>query len=309
MKIVVTMPVRSEDWCLGLTARAVLKWADELVILDHASTDKSLDIAIQVEHEHPGRVSVIAEQNSRWEEMRHRHRLLELARDRGATHVAIVDADEILSSNLLPSIRNLIEKTPKGSILQIPWLAMRGSVGQVHIAGPWSDGQNVSTAFVDSPELHWSSAARGGYDFHHRHPMGSSLVPFMPLKDRNAGLMHLQFISGRRLRAKQYLYQLTETLRWPGRETPHVIRQRYSLSVYGNCEPHAGWEARMDKTLAEAPVKLWWEAYEPLMQHFKPHTVPWQEAECLRLLEAHGPKRFDGLDSFGIGEIEAFKRA
>ena len=33
------MPVRNEAWCLGLTARAALKWCDELVILDHASND------------------------------------------------------------------------------------------------------------------------------------------------------------------------------------------------------------------------------------------------------------------------------
>ena len=32
MKLVGIMPVRNEDWCLDLTARAALMWCDELVI-------------------------------------------------------------------------------------------------------------------------------------------------------------------------------------------------------------------------------------------------------------------------------------
>jgi glycosyltransferase involved in cell wall biosynthesis len=48
MKIVTIMPVRNEAWCLGLTARAALMWCDELVILDHASTDRTAEIASEI---------------------------------------------------------------------------------------------------------------------------------------------------------------------------------------------------------------------------------------------------------------------
>jgi hypothetical protein len=40
MKLIGLMPVRGEDWILGLSARAALMWCDELVILLHSCTDR-----------------------------------------------------------------------------------------------------------------------------------------------------------------------------------------------------------------------------------------------------------------------------
>lgn len=313
MKIVGLMACRNEDWCLGLTARAALMWLDELVILDHASTDASLDIEMEIAEEFPGRVTIIAELNTRWEEMRHRQRMLDEARKLGATHIAYVDADEVLTSNLLPgheaapnlNIRVFFERTHHAMRLQIPWLAMRGSIGRVHTSGPWSDHQNVTTGWIDAPGLHWSSEKRGGYDFHHREPMGSPLVPFTPLgASRKAGLMHLQFVSQRRLRAKQAWYKVQEVLRWPGREPDQVraVDERYNLAVYGQYQPRPDWDTAIDATISTAPMAEWWDAYAPLMKHLKPHALPWQEAEVNKALAEHGPARFAGLDLFGIGE-------
>ena len=298
MKIIATMPVRNEDWVLGLSARAALMWCDELVIGLHACTDASEAIAVKVAHESKGRVTLIRYDDPVWHEMAHRQTLLETARQRGATHIAIVDADEVLTSNLLLTIRGHFEATPRHSVLQIPWLALRGSIGQVHTSGPWADGQNVSTGFVDSPQLHW--AARNGYDFHHRHPMGRPCVPFLPVSDRNAGLLHLQFVSGRRLRAKQALYKMIEVLRWPDREPVHMVDRRYNLSVYGSMVPSDGWQERQDATLSPAPLNDWWGAYANLLHHFHPHATPWQETEVWRLVEIHGRSRFAGLDLFGV---------
>jgi len=132
---------------------------------------------------------------------------------------------EILTGDMLEPIpgqtaqriRGLFHILPPNSIMQIPWLALRGSIGQVHIRGPWADGQVASFGFIDDPELGWKARGEEKYDFHHRAPMGKFMVPWTPLaaQGRRSGLMHLQFLSGRRLRAKQYAYQLTERLRWP----------------------------------------------------------------------------------------------
>jgi len=293
------MPVRNEDWILGMSARAVLMWADELVILNHASTDDTYNICIQLATEFPGRVQVGAECNPVWSEMAHRQSLLEAARHSGATHIALVDADEVLSGNLLPDIRMLFASTKPGTILQIPWLCLRGSIDRVHTSGPWADYQNVSTGFQDSAGLHWSNGSRGGYDFHHRHPMGGTLIPYTPIYDRKSGLMHLQFVSDRRLRAKQALYKVTEVLRWPGRERDQIqaVNQRYNLAVYGN---HIGISGSiLGMTVGDAPA-CWWEPYAHLMQHFHPDAEPWQEFELQKIIAEHGTAKFTGLDLFGV---------
>ena len=56
MKIVGLMPVRNEDWCLGLTARAALKVVDHLIIFDHASTDRTPEIAQEITADGPATI-------------------------------------------------------------------------------------------------------------------------------------------------------------------------------------------------------------------------------------------------------------
>lgn len=323
MKIVGLMAARNEDWCLGLTARAALMWLDGLIILDHASTDRTAEIIKEVCKEFPDRVFALREDDPVWEEMRHRQLMLKCARveklkdvEWKATHICYIDADEILTGDLVfgpPSdpaytcvIRGLFNSIPPNSILQIPWLALRGSIGQVHTSGPWADGQNASLGFLDDPRLHWSSEARGGYDFHHRQPMGKPLVPWTPLGargTRQSGLMHLQFVNVRRLRAKQSWYKIQEMLRWPGREPNqvHAVNQRYNLAVYGLYDPVRGWQERRQASLGPVPMEQWWKPYEHLMKYFHPHEIPWQEAEVRRAIAEHGPE-LSGLDLFGLEE-------
>ncbi len=290
MKIVGVLPVRNEDWILGLSARAALMWMDELIIHLHACTDNSKSIALRVAREYEDRVVVIGDEKPVWEEMRHRQALLETARVLYATHIAIVDADEVLTGNLLTSIHNIIANIPTDHILQLPWLCLRDSHERFHASGAWAQ-QFISTVFQDSPHLYWKAQA-DGYDLHHRHPMSktSELEPYKPLSLRQGGLMHLQFVSERRLRAKQALYKMNEVLRWPGREPIDLVDRRYNLAVYGE-----GHVMEFDKCPDE-----WWEPYSHLLGYLHPEAEPWQEKECKRLHKEYGPEYFEGLDLFGV---------
>lgn len=292
------MPVRNEAWILGLSARAVLMWADELIILDHASTDESKQIAVEVARESSpphsrNRVLVVGDHNTEWQEMRHRQALLELARSQaiGATHMVLVDADEVLTGPLIPLIREDILHTPSRAIFQLPWIQLRGGITEYHSYGTWAE-QNVSFAFVDRPDYHW--AQREGYDFHHRHPMGPQMLPFRPVPRKRGGLMHLQMASERRLKAKQALYKMTEVIRWPGRSTPEELNKLYNVAVYGQ----ETWR-RDPFVLAKCPPE-WWEPYKELMGHLKIHADPWQETEVRRLWKEHGPEKFAGLDLYEV---------
>ena len=279
MKLVCVMPVRNEAWVIGLTARAVLMWCDELVVIDHASTDATVAELMHVRNDVGPRIHKWTEPNGVWEEMRHRQRLLECARLRGATHIALIDADEILTGNLLPTIRDHIEATPSGAIFQLPWLQLREGICHVMTSGMWGS-QNVSTAFKDQPEFHWT--ANDGYDHHHRHPRGkpfSPHYPFMPAW-RGGGVMHLQFASKRRLLAKQSLYQCVERLRWPGRPMPDYVRT-----------------VRESEAAAVSPVPAeWWAGYEHLMQYLNVDAEPWQDRELRRLVAEHGREKFADLE-------------
>lgn len=291
MKLTATMPVRNEAWIVGLSARAALMWLDELVILNHASTDSTVNIIEELQREFPGRVPLISVPTSQWSEMEHRQMLLELARARGASHIAMIDADEILTGNMLKGIRPLIQMTPPSSTMQLPWLALPRSTGRYLASGIWGPGQQVSMAFKDEPAAHW--AARNGYDFHHRNPMGLPAGRFFaPLKPHQGGIMHLQFLNERRLRAKQALYQATEVLRWPNRKTPDELAAMYGRAVY---------ESDPAKNVCCPVPDDWWAPYGLLTKHLDlSDSEPWQETELKRLVAEHGAERFAGLDLFGV---------
>jgi len=301
MKIVAIMPARNEDWVLGLSARALLRWVDELVILDHCSTDGSLGEVMRLTMEFRGRVFWIVEQDPIWEEMRHRQRLLDGARKREATHVVTIDADEVVSANLVPHMRDIVADIPPGHVLQLPWITCRDSIYQQHRPGSgeiWAQ-QHASAAFVDDPRFHWQQ--RNGYDFHQRAPMGLPERPFQPVKHVGGGILHLQYSIRRRLLWKQYLYCLTEKLRWPGREPVSEIRKRYAWSVYGApTRPESGVPSF---DLCEVPAE-WWEGYADLMKYLHLDAEPWQRAECLKILREN-PGIGEDLDDFGLlsGEV------
>jgi hypothetical protein len=294
VKIVAIMPVRNEDWVLGLSARALLRWVDHLVILVHASTDRTLDIVTDLYMADKGRISVIYIKDPVWREMAHRQELLTRARLNGATHIVTIDADEVLSGNLVKHARLMVEDIPAGMVLQLPWITCRDSIYNQHGSGLWSE-QHASCGFVDNPRLHWQ--ARNGYDFHQRAPMGLPEVPFRPVTHAGGGILHLQYSSRRRLLAKQALYKMTEVVRWPGRDTVATINQRYDWSVYGAPRRPEDGNPRFD--LAPVPVQ-WWEGYEDLQKYLDVDAEPWQERECQRLWETHGPAKFAGLDLFGV---------
>lgn len=302
MKISGMMACRNEDWILGFSARAALMWLDSLVIYEHASTDRSREIQAELMAEFPGRVDVITDDNPVWEEMRHRQTMLDRCRSLGASHVVYIDADEILTADLLQQIRRLIFELPPSNVLQLPLLCMRGPNNRVHVNGPWSDGQFVSLAFQDSPDMGWSNTGRDGYDFHHRHPMVNPPRPlygYRPLTWRHSGVMHVQFMNDRRLRAKHAFYKMTEVTRWPGREPIAMVDQRYNLAIYGQYQTPEDGIPRLEASLGDGRA-VWWEGYEDIRSFWNMDAVPWQEAECHKLVAKYGRDFFNGLNLFGI---------
>ena len=290
MKLAALMPVRNEDWVLGLSARVALLWCDQLILLDHASTDRTASIIDELCLERPGRIVSLRNDDPTWHEMSHRQFLLETARSGGATHIAMIDADEILTSNLIPTIRRDVERLPRGAILELPGYNLRGSTHYYHATGIWAD-RWFSVAFAEDRRLCWS-----GDRFHHRTPMGAALNPWHPVAQGAGGVMHLWGVNERRLVAKHCAYKMIERLRWPQKPLPDINRlyaQAFDPSVNRQFDQH--WRF--------APVPdSWWQLYTPLLAHLQPDGAPWQENMCRDLYAQYGPDRFAGLDLFGVCE-------
>jgi hypothetical protein len=289
MKLVGIMPARNESWVLGVSVRALLLWADEAVVLDHASTDETPDILAKIKGEVGDRLHVIREENPSWAEMAHRQRTLEKARQIGATHCAIVDADEVLSGNLLGWIRGQIECLPAGALLQVPMRNMYGDVDRPRVDQYRKDfsiwGNTVTTvAFADSPQLNW--AATNGYQHHAREPKGSRVGLRIFPQQIEGGVMHLQFSSRRRLLAKHFRYQLHERATYPNKD-PQEIRRTYSAAP--------DWT----NAIVYPTPPDWWDPYADFMKYLDLEAEPWQIEECRRMIERY-PGIEAGMDSFGV---------
>lgn len=298
MRLVAMMCCRNEDWILALSARAALMWCDVIAILNHASTDHTSDIIDQLCIEFPGRVYAFTEADQEWHEMDHRQMLVDFARELDPTHLAIVDSDEVLSGNLLASIRAHIESMAPGWILQLPGYNLRGGLDRYHANGIW--GQRwFSTAFGDDPRLNWS-----GDRFHQREPGGASMRQHRPIMQGQGGIMHLWGASERRLRAKHAAYKMIETLRWPSKSRPEI-----ELTYNQAFVPSANIQFEQLWRYAEVPAE-WWAPYSELRPCIKLDSIPWQEDMCRTLHVEHGAERFAGLDLFGVisSEVNAGAR-
>jgi hypothetical protein len=283
MKLVGLMPCRNEAHVLGLSARVALKWCDELVIGFHACFDASLEIH-QVIRREGGRIRGLHSPGESWTEMQHRQQLLEYARGRGATHIAIIDADEILTGNLIPSIRAMVEACPRETILTLPGYNMRGGIERYHSNGIWGR-RWFSTAFADDPRLHWACE---GYDHHHREPRGVPLNTFRPVRQGTGGVMHLWGVPEERLKQKHRFYRISERLKYPSKPSSE-IEAMYSMAEQGRpSDRPEGW------TYAPTPAE-WWEPYADLMKYLDVDADPWQRAWCDEQIAKHGREHFAGL--------------
>lgn len=286
MQLIGLMPVRNEAWILGLSARVALLWVDHMVFLDHASTDATRAILDGVAAEYPGRVTVLAETAGVWAEMAHRQRLLDAAREAGATHLALIDADELLTGDLLPNIRSQVMALAPAQTLIVPMRNMWRSIDywRSDVTSPFGRQACATIAVGMAPWLAWRT--HNGYDHHHREPYGSRIGHRLRVP---GGVMHLQFASWRRLLAKHALYKITERIRWPHKSVEAIE------ALYNMAPNESGLQ-----TTAAPPA--WWNRYRGWLHLLDLDSEPWQEAEARRLLEAHGHDYFTGLSLFGILE-------
>ncbi len=288
MKLFATLLVRNEDWIVGLSMRVLLSFCDAIVVLEHLCTDRTHDIICEVaEEDGDGRVILTADDDEHWSEMRLRQKMLEIARQYGATHIWLGDADEIIDSVTAHMARPLVAGTPQGHIMCLPLYNLRGSINRYHLSGMWGN-RITSVAFKDSPELGWV-----GDKHHSREPVDIRtgkypLKTHQPIQQGQGGILHAWGVPESRLIAKHRAYRVRDSLHWP--QMPHrEIESLYSMATEGRPQ-HGDVPARW--TYADVPAN-WW--YPDLMKYLDVDAEPWQEGYVNEMIKLHGRDRFAGL--------------
>jgi hypothetical protein len=284
MKLIALMVVRNEDWVIGATLDAALRWCDGAAILLDRCTDNTEDEVARVAHYAGKRVTVGAiKSGDGWDEMSHRQTNLESGRMIGGTHFAIVDGDEILTHNLLPSIRDAVSGLQPGHVLDIPMIPVWDSLDTYRVECPTWSKAYITAAFADHPSLTWQPA-HDGYQHHNRPPI-NHLDRVRKWQHEDGGVMHLQFANQRRLLAKHVWYRMSDYLRWPDRDTAAKINWRYDLAL------------KPGGMLSPVPP-TWWGNYRK--DDIRLDGCPYQEGLIADAIATHGRDRFHGLDLKGF---------
>jgi hypothetical protein len=286
VKLIGMMLSKNGRWIVGASARAALSYCDEVVILDHASEDRMADVIALLAAKYPGRVTRLQEDNPIFDEMNLRDRLVQAARERGATHVTILDDDEIMTAPAARVIRERVERLEPGCCLSVPAPRIWGGLDAYQLPSDHYTDLISDMAFPITPETSYQPGP-DGYQFHSRKPRG--VTRQVLVEPDLGGYMHLQTASIRRYLAKQCWYKMIEIIRWP-KQGVDAINARYDNTVYT-------W-AREFK-LALVPPS-WWEGMEEVRAAIDLTSEPWQEAEAHKLWAEYGVAKFAGLDLYGV---------
>lgn len=301
MKIVGLMLARSEEWVIGLSLRAALLYCDEVVVLDHHSDDCTPRLVHEIKDQYPGRVGYIIDPTPHWDEMDQRQRTLDVGRERGGTHFVIVDADEVLTSNLLPRARQIVESCPEGRCLALPMVATYHSLSVRRVDWVWGHASRLTWCFRDNGGLSWR-AASDGYQHHQRVPLGAPPRPELAVEGMTAGgVFHLQYVTRRRLEEKAVFYKVMEVVRWPARTSVAELNHKYDWTLR---EGGSGDPKDTPKDVHHVPDD-WWSEYRARgwMRHLNVEAESWQAREARRLwahYQPQFPERFRGLKTYGV---------
>lgn len=256
-----------------------------MIVLDHASTDGTAALLERIAAEHPGRVLRLREGDPVWREAGLRQRLLEAGRAAGATHLCVLDADEVLTGNLLPRIRGLFAALAPGETLSLPWLALWRGLDAYRDEASAIAQRFMILGFRDAPGLHYAPSC-GDFDFHTRRVRGAAADRRIGTR-AEGGVFHLAAANWRRFQARTVWYQMIEAIRFPWRRSP---AERGALYAEGYLD-EAGIETR--------PVPAaWWEPYLPWRGEVALDGAAWFEQECRRLWSEHGADLFASINAY-----------
>ena len=283
MKVIVTAPVKNEEWSLPSTLKNFSAFADYVILADQSSTDKTREVCKNFE-----KVTVIRNHFKGYTN-EVRFMLLDEARKiEGNNLIVCLDADEQISPKFVGEIKEHIEKhgTEKSVGFFSKWLQIYGEHDTYRIDEPWTENYKTF-AFFDDRKV----------DYNRSH-ITNEHIGRIPETDYVVELtkpiIHLQWLARKRSEIKQAVYMCTELMDgWDPRKT----NNRYSVAKFLDNVPLA----HVEKPWLE-------EVYYPSQKELETYDVVKLE-DIMKMFDQKGSLFFEPLDIWHIQELrERFEK-
>lgn len=280
MKIIITAPVKNEEWILPSTLRNFSSFADHIILADQSSSDRTIEICKMFK-----KVKVIHNPFKGYTNEVRFMLLDEARRIEGEKLIICLDADEQISPIFIDEIKSHVSKLDRSKTIGFfsDWLQIYGSYSTYRTDYPWKNNHKLF-AFIDAPSIDYN-----------RSMITNEHIPRIPNTDYTVKLttpiLHLQWLAQKRSEIKQALYMCTERIDgWDPRRT----NNRYSITKFIE-----------NPSLEHVRPEWLKEIYFPSKQEQEKYDEI-KLQNILAMFKEKGSAHFEALDIWHIPELREY---
>ncbi|MDO4284071.1 MAG: glycosyltransferase family 2 protein [Eubacteriales bacterium] len=268
--VICLTPVKNEEWIMERFLKAASLWADQIIVADQYSSDKTREICL-----HFSKVRLIRNTSEKFDESSRQRLLIEEARKiHGKKLLIALDADEFLTGNYegTEEWEEMCTAEP-GTVFRMKWPCIANDFAHYW----WTEGESNLFAVMDDGTPH------GGRNIHSiRLPVPEQAVV---RELRQIAVMHFQYTDWERMKRKNLWYQCYERIHFPQKSVFDIYRMYHHMDV--------------PKKMEEIPAD-WYETYERYGVELKTGAGKkaryWWDAEIERFVEQYGEMYFQYID-------------
>ena len=215
-RVICITPVRNEDWIIERFIRAAYLWADDIIIADQMSTDKTRSIIAGF-----SKVKIINNASKTFNENERQKILINAAREiPGKKLLVALDADEFLTGNFIDSEEwDRMLYSESGTLFIMNWPCIAPDFKRYWM----TDGSSNVFAYMDDGTPHIGTS------------MHSVRLPVSPnsiiIHLSQIEVMHFQYTDWSRMKSKNLWYQCYERINNPHKSIFEIYRMYHHMDV------------------------------------------------------------------------------